>query len=172
MNRAEMQFPRGSGSSVKRWSSRIVTQLVVLTIALPIAACSPSGQVKTYPVKGFITFEGKPMVGGGAISLIPTTNQSGKAAGGTIKPDGTYILGTYTESDGSMAGDFKVVIFQETAKEGQSAPDGSAPSATASTSVAAADRIPVLYANDRQTPLTAKIEAKPNEINFDLKRQQ
>ena len=140
-------------------------------VGLAISACSPSGQVKTYPVKGLITFEGKPMVGGGAISLIPTTNQPGKTAAGSIKADGTYVLGTYTEVDGSMAGEFKVVIFQETAKEGQTAPDGSAPSAIASTSVPAADRIPILYANDRQTPLTAKIEAKSSEINFELKRQ-
>lgn len=144
----------------------------LLPIAVIALGCSPSGQVKTYPVKGLITFEGKPMVGGGSISLIPTTNQSGKAPGGMINPDGTYVLGTYTETDGSMTGDFKVVIFQETAKEGQAAPDGAAPTATASTSVPVADRIPILYANDRQTPLTAKIEAKPNEINFELKRQQ
>jgi hypothetical protein len=166
MKRAEMQFP---GGCVLRGKTRLV---LVSLAGLVIAACSPSGQVKTYPVKGLVTFEGKPMVGGGAISLIPTTNQSGKAAGGTIKTDGTYVLGTYTETDGSMVGDFKVLIVQEVFKEGQATPDGSAPSPTASTSVAAADRIPVLYANDRQTPLTAKIEAKPNEINFDLKRQQ
>src|SRR5581483_3257851 len=138
---------------------------------LCVAGCSQSGNVKTYPVKGLVTFEGKPMVGGGAISLIPTTEQPGKTAAGVIKPDGTYVLGTYTETDGSMTGDFKVVIFQETAKEGQAAPDGAAPAATAASSVPPADRIPLLYANDQKTPLTAKIEPKPNEINFDLKRQ-
>jgi hypothetical protein len=134
-------------------------------------SCSQSGNVKTYPVKGLITFEGKPMVGGGAISLIPTSNQPGKTAAGIIKPDGTYVLGTYTETDGSMAGDFKVIINQETVKEEQAAPDGSRPSAAAAATVPPADRIPLTYANDRQTPLTAKIEPKPNEINFDLKRQ-
>src|SRR5262245_55933554 len=165
MNRAAMQFRAGSLVRGK-------TGLVLVSLAgLVISACSPSGQVKTYPVKGVVTFEGKPMVGGGSISLIPTTNQPGKAAGGRVKADGTYVLGTYKESDGSMAGDFKVIIFQETVKEGQSAPDGSTPSVTASTSVAAADRIPIHYANDRQTPLTAKIDSKPNEINFELKRQ-
>jgi hypothetical protein len=142
--------------------------LVLLAIA---SGCSQSGNVKTYPVKGLVTFEGKPMVGGGAISLIPTTNQPGKTAAGIIKPDGTYVLGTYKEDDGSMTGDFKVVIYQETVKEAQAAPDGSAPTAAASTTVPPADRIPRLYSLDRETPLTVKIEPKPNEINFELKRQ-
>src|SRR5262245_48890054 len=133
--------------------------------------CNPSGQVKVYPVKGRVTFAGKPMVGGGAISFIPKTDQAGKTAGGIVKPDGSYVLGTYTESDGSMAGEFKVVIFQETAKEPEATPDGSRPAAAASLVVAAADRIPLTYANDRQTPLTAKVEPKSNEIDFDLKPQ-
>src|SRR6185436_4216757 len=78
------------------------------------SGCGPAGQVKTYPVKGRVTFEGKPMVGGGAISLIPLVDQPGKTAGGTIQPDGTYVLGTYKDADGSMTGEFRVVVFQET----------------------------------------------------------
>ena len=151
-------------------NGRLTTLAVVATCFVVATGCSPSGQVKTYPVKGRVMFEGKPMVGGGAISLIPKTNQPGKTAGGTILPDGSYVLGTYKGEDGSMAGEFRVVIFQETVKEGQAAPDGSAPSATAAISVPAADRIPVVYASDRDSPLTANIETKPNKINFDLKR--
>jgi len=151
--------------------SLLLSVPLCLCVSFFSAGCSQSGNVKTYPVKGVVTFDGKPMVGGGSISLVPTTNQPGKTAAGIIKPDGTYILGTYTETDGSMTGDFKVIIFQETAKEGQAAPDGAAPTATATTSVAPADRIPLLYSDDQKTPLTAKIEPQPNEINFDLKRQ-
>jgi hypothetical protein len=111
------------------------------------------------------------MQGGGAISLIPMTDQPGKTAAGIVKPDGSYVLGTYREADGSMAGQFRVVVFQETVKEAAPSADGTAPSAAASSTVAPADRIPLIYANDRQSPLTATIEPKPNEINFDLKRQ-
>ncbi|HMC10622.1 MAG TPA: hypothetical protein VKH44_05005, partial [Pirellulaceae bacterium] len=64
---------------------RSITQFVFLSIGFSIATgCTPSGQVKTYPVKGRISFDGKPMVGGGAISLIPTINQPGKTAAGII----------------------------------------------------------------------------------------
>jgi len=143
--------------------------LVVLSLFL--GGCGPAGQVKTYPVKGVVKFDGKPMVGGGAISLVPVTDQPGKTAGGTIQADGSYVLGTYKENDGSMAGEFRVIIFQETVKEEKATPDGAAPTARASADVPMADRIPAIYSNDPQSPLTAKIEAKPNVIDFDLKRQ-
>jgi hypothetical protein len=147
----------------------VLKALFVLTF---VAGCGPSGQVKVYPVKGRVSFEGKPMVGGGAISFVPVNDQAGKTAGGVIKPDGTYELGTYKEADGSMAGEFRVTVFQETAQEQLATPDGTAPVATAKPDVAQADRIPLVYMNDRETPLRATVEAKPaNEINFELKRQ-
>lgn len=145
------------------------TAISVFAAALTVG-CSSSGNVKVYPVKGRVTFAGKPMVGGGSISFIPKNEQAGKTAGGIIQSDGTYVLGTYNESDGSMAGDFRVIITQQTVKEPEPTPDGASPSIAAPTSVAPADRIPIVYGNDRESPLTAKIEPKPNEINFELQR--
>lgn len=142
--------------------------LVLPLLAVPALIGCSGGDVKVYPVKGRVTYNGKPLVGGGAISLIPLTEQRGKTAAGLIKPDGTYVLGTYGEADGSMTGEFRVVIFQETAKEGTAAPDGSAPTATAATSVPPADRIPLVYADGQQSPLTAKVGPQANEINFEL----
>jgi hypothetical protein len=147
----------------------LLLMAALVAVALMLG-CSGSGRVKTYPVQGRIMYEGKPMVGGGAISLIPLTDQKGKTAAGMIRPDGSYTLGTYEEADGSMAGDFRVVIVQETVKEGQAAPDGSGPSTSGISTVAPADRIPLVYASDRDSPLTAKIEPKANEINFELKK--
>src|SRR4051794_25988137 len=166
------QFVGSSSNNAQRWSLRDSIPLLGLATALFLAAgCSPSGQVKVYPVKGRVMFEGKPMVGGGGISFVPKIDQAGKTAGGIIKPDGTFVLGTYAEADGSMAGDFRVLIFQETAKEPERTADGTAPAKAAAPEVAAADRIPLIYANDRESPLAAKVEPKPNDIDFDLKRQ-
>jgi hypothetical protein len=148
-----------------------VSLVATAIVALLLDGCSDSGKVRTYPVSGRVMLEGKPMAGGGAISLIPVTDQQGKTAAGIIKPDGTYVLGTYKEDDGSMTGDFRVVIFQETVKEGQAAPDGTVAAPGAIATVAAADKIPSIYASDRQTPLTTKIEPRANQIDFDLKRQ-
>jgi hypothetical protein len=150
---------------------RILTAACAAAIACLTAGCGPAGQIKVYPVKGRVSYEGKPMVGGGAISFVPTTSQIGKTAGGIIKPDGMFVMGTYTESDGSMAGDFRVLINQETVKEPEPTPDGVPPAAAASATVAPADRIPLIYSNDRQSPLSAKVEPKANEFHFELKRQ-
>lgn len=123
-----------------------------------------------YPVRGKVTFEGKPLPGGGAISFVPVGNQRGKAAGGDIAPDGTYRLMTNRAGDGSMTGEFRVVIMQSTAHEPNSTPDGVAAPEIQAT-VAPQDIIPEIYSDHQKSPLTAKVEAKSNEINFDLKRQ-
>jgi hypothetical protein len=132
--------------------------------------CS-GGDAKVYPVKGQVNFEGQPMKGGGSIAFIPTGGQVGAAAGGEIKEDGTYELMTYDPGDGSMPGDFRVAITQVTVKEPEASPDGSAPKPVDGPNVQPQDQIPQIYSDYTNSPLTAKVEEKSNEINFDLKRQ-
>jgi hypothetical protein len=127
------------------------------------------GSAKVHPVKGTVKFEGKPMKGGGSISFVPTGGQSGKAAGGEIKDDGTYELMTDKPGDGSMTGDFRVVITQSTDREPNPTKDGER-AGKAVTVVGEADRIPLIYADATKSPLTAKVEAKDNVLDFDLKR--
>jgi hypothetical protein len=129
-----------------------------------------SGQTPVYPVKGTITFEGKPMKGGGSIAFVPVGDQKGKTAGGEIGPDGSYQLMTHKPGDGSMAGDFRVVITQVTEHEPERTPDGKAP-AKGGTSLDAADRIPANYGDHQKSPVTTKVEPKSNTLDFDLKRQ-
>jgi len=143
----------------------------ISVVVVLCAGCSDTDHVEVYPVKGTVTFNGKPMVGGGSISFIPTTNQRGKTAGGTINPDGTYELMTYDAGDGSMAGDFRVlinqVVYDEPSNNGDS--DGSGAVVEPTVTVEEADRIPFKYSDPDNSPLTAKVEAKPlNTIDFTL----
>jgi hypothetical protein len=148
-----------------QWARWVGASLVVV-VSL---GCGDSNNT-VYPVKGKITFEGKPMKGGGAISFMPVGNQAGKAPGGEIDENGNYVLTTYKPGDGSMAGEFRVVILQVVEKEPEPTPDGRAP-APAPPPLPVADRIPAIYADPQRTPLTTKVEAKgANELNFDLKR--
>jgi len=150
--------------------SHRIAKLAGLFVAVFAAGCGSSDNVAVYPVKGKITFNGKPMVGTGAISLIPTGKQAGAAAGGEIKEDGTYELTTYKPGDGSMPGEFRVVIHQVVFQEGANTEDGAAPGSSAvPPPVPEADRIPEIFSNPTNSPLTMKVEAKPNEINLDLK---
>jgi hypothetical protein len=148
-----------------------IARLSIASLVGLAVGCGSGDQVKVYPVKGKITFEGAPMKGGGSIAFVPTGSQAGAAPGGEIKEDGTYELMTYKPGDGSMTGDFKVAITQVTVKEPEASPDGSAPKPVDGPHVQPADQIPLIYSNYAETPLTAKVEAKENEINFDLKRQ-
>jgi hypothetical protein len=140
---------------------------VALSLILVLTGCSSDNPV--YPVRGKVTFDGKPMVGGGSISLVPLSDQPGMAAGGLIGEDGSYILSTYGDGDGSMVGEFRVLIYQVTEQEPVRTEDGQR--AAKPLSLPAADRIPVIYADPQNSPLRATVEARSaNEINFDLKR--
>jgi hypothetical protein len=120
-------------------------------------------------VKGKITLEGKPMRGGGSISFMPLTSQEGKAGGGEIDADGNYVLTTNKQGDGSMTGEFRVVIQQVVEVEPEATADGTR-AAKSVMSVAPEDRIPGIYADPHNSPLRAKVEAKDNVIDFDLKK--
>ena len=150
--------------------------LAVALVAATLAGCGGGDNVDVYPVKGTVSFEGKPMAGGGSIAFVPTGGQKGKAAGGVIGEDGTYELTTYSEGDGSMVGDFRVVVTQVVYQEPDFGGDSDKAGASATPEpvsvVQEQDRIPMVYSDPTRSPLTAKVEAKElNEINFDLNRQ-
>ncbi len=136
-----------------------------------MCGCGSNSNVTVYPVRGTVTFEGQPMQGGGSIAFIPAQGQVGKGAGGIIAEDGTYVLGTYTEKDGSMPGEFHVVIMQSVYDEPENLGDGVAPSKATGEKVKPEDRIPDTYGQVNATDLKVTVEAqKDNVIDLDLKR--
>lgn len=137
--------------------------------AVALLAATGCGGERVYPVQGKITFEGKPLQGGGAISFVPLGKQEGKTAGGEIAEDGTYKLTTHKPDDGSMPGEFRVVVMQVVEREPVKKRDGEK-AAQAVAAVPKEDRIPEIYGDFQKSPLTAKVEAKDNRIDFDLKR--
>lgn len=147
---------------------------VVFNLALLASGCSSSDNVAVYPVQGIVRFEGKPMAGGGSISFVPTVSQKGKNAGGTINPDGTFVMTTYTDGDGAMAGSFRVIINQSTTQEPDFGGDSDAPGAAsqaAALTVSEQEQIPLLYGDPLNSPVTVTIEAKEkNELTIELNR--
>ena len=117
------------------------------------------------------------MVVGGAISFVPISKQEGKTAGGTIKEDGTFVMDTYGEGDGSIAGEFRVVVYQTTVQEPEAVIPDSDGSVTGKkfepTSsepipiVSKASQIPLIYSDVVKSPITVKIE--PDGENESLK---
>jgi hypothetical protein len=137
--------------------------------------CSDSERVEVFPVRGRVNFEGKPLMGGGAISFMPLASQKGRNAGGIINPDGTFVMTTYVEGDGAMAGQFRVMINQTTMQEPDFQGDSDTPDAAraikAVQTVTAKDVIPTIYADPVQSPIEVTIDAKEsNELTIDLIR--
>ncbi len=111
----------------------------------------------TAPVKGVVTYQGKPLETG-EIVFFPDSGE--QIAHGKIQSDGTFELTTYDEGDGAFPGMHKVTIVSERDMEGVSAED---PEADLEPSF-----IPMKYNMQNTSGLTAEVKEGDNEINFDL----
>ena len=82
--------------------------ILMVSAAVVLVSCwgcggstDPAAPVSTVPVKGTVTYQGKPLTGG-TIKFEP--EGAGREAYGQIKPDGTYVLSTYKPDDGAVLG--------------------------------------------------------------------
>ncbi len=113
------------------------------------------------------------MAGGGSIAFLPIDQQKGKAAGGTIESDGKFMMSTYGDGDGSMAGKFRVVITQSVWDEQENTGDSdSTPNGQINQPVKKVDDeqiIPAIYSHPQNSPLTIEVGPdSPSEITFEL----
>jgi hypothetical protein len=141
-----------------------------LLVPLALTGC---GGEKLAQVSGRITVDGKP-VPGGTISFVPPT---GKAAVGSISPDGTYTLGTYQTSDGALVGPHKVVIHSTRVGSGSvvSVPttfeDELKPVKDSGKVIVPGKvdwLVPERFSQLATTDLTASVETDGQRIDFDL----
>lgn len=157
----------------RRMTARSVVILGAACLGLVSLGCGKSDQFSTVPVKGTVEFDGKPMVGGGSIAFMPLANQEGKMAGGEIKEDGSFVMSTYQQGDGSIPGEFRVVITQTTVQEPDFATDGSESSVgEVVVTVSDAERIPAIYSDQFNSPLTAKVDSSgTTDLTLNLEKQ-
>ena len=101
---------------------RFLTLLLAALIGVA-TGCGGDKKLPVHTVKGVVTYNGKPMVGGGSILFLPTEGGAGKEASGIIGSDGSFQLTTYSQNDGAPAGEFKVVIRQTTVQEPEGGSD-------------------------------------------------
>ena len=74
------------------------------------AGCGSGSALDTIPVRGSVTFEGKPLTVG-EVRYVPTDKKNGRVARGVIQPDGTFELTTLESDDGALAGDYRIVVI-------------------------------------------------------------
>jgi hypothetical protein len=73
-----------------------------------LAALSGCGQDASIArVDGIVRLDGKPLTAG-TVRFVP---RAGRAATGTIQPDGSFTLGTYSSADGAIIGTHQVAII-------------------------------------------------------------
>jgi hypothetical protein len=132
--------------------------LVVLLMLVALVGCQR--RPETAPVRGTVTFKGKPLTFGG-VMFQPA---GGQPARGEIRPDGSFELSTYVAGDGAAVGPHRVRI---TCFEGQNPqlpppPPGIEPALGKSL-------IPQKYTLLDTSGLTATVEpSRTNEVRFQL----
>jgi hypothetical protein len=123
-------------------------------------------------VTGRVTVAGTPVTGG-TIQFVPDT---GKAAIGSIEPDGTYSLTTYRAGDGALVGPHKVVIHCTHVGAGSIVPatfeDELKPAKGDSGKMLVPGRVewvvPERYSQLSSTDLSATVARGDQTINFDV----
>ncbi len=125
---------------------------ILLTLVLlgTVWGCGP-GEVKLaslIPAKGKVTYKGQPLTQG--IIRFEPDGGFGRMATGKLQADGTFVLSTYKEGDGVVAGVHKVFITD---------PEKSL----------AKDRVFKKYTQAASSGLTADVSPERTEYPFDLK---
>jgi hypothetical protein len=127
-----------------------------LVVALSfLAGCSSKRGLETAPVKGKITFKGKPLPNG-TVMFVPG---EGPAATGEIDKDGNYRLTTYSTGDGAVLGNHKVSITA-LADIGTALPEQRNPLPPS--------LVPDKYLSHETSGLTFEVKRGNNEANFEL----
>src|SRR5688572_24281982 len=87
---------------------RLTPTVALLVISFSLAACSRAPH-PTYPVEGTVKFANGSPLEGGWIECVPKSGPR-VTARSQIQPDGTFRLGTFSMSDGAVAGLHRVIV--------------------------------------------------------------
>ena len=91
-------------------------------MATVLAGC---GGVKTYPVKGTISYpDGTPITCGGMIMFTSADPEKKGSSRGIIKEDGTFRMGTFDQTDGVPEGTYKVSLVPTPLRNPNKPPPG------------------------------------------------
>src|SRR5262245_14295477 len=89
------------GSAQRLWHARALVSLVLF-------GASGCGSQTLFPVSGNVTYkDGKPVTAG-LVIFEPVSQKI--SARGEIQANGSFQLGTYSDNDGAMEGEYKVLI--------------------------------------------------------------
>jgi len=143
------------------YSPRTLRALGAALVALCCCSCG-DGTVKVYPVRGSVTFNGKPTPGATVVFHLTerAANKSERPPlpSGEVQEDGSFTLRTHPYGGGAPAGEYRVaVVWLDRARQGS---DGTVP-----------NKLPGRYANPETSGLKAVVKAGSTELPpFELKK--
>lgn len=111
-----------------------------------LVGCGES-RVPTYPVSGTVVFDDGSPVRTGTIEFSSQDHQL--TATGTIRDDGSFVVGTYESDDGACAGRHRVIVMQLIINDG-----------TVKHSKDHGQPVDPMYASYNTSPLTASTNAE------------
>ena len=140
--------------------------VLVLGLAVTLCGCGKSNQKETFSVKGVVSFEGKPLEFG---SVVFVPKGGGPTAMANIARDGSYELGSYSETDGAVPGIHQVMILADKpAGTGAGAlPEDSIRKPTGGN----VSVIPEKFADLVNSGLEVTVQSQPNRVNFELSKK-
>jgi hypothetical protein len=142
---------------MKKVLARYPVALVLIALCV---GCGDSDRLPTAPVTGTVLYNGDPLPQG---SLLFVPEGGGPSAQGKIEPDGSFTMGTYTESDGAILGKHKVIITAMTAAGGSGLPEDAVDAVTGAVSM-----IPDRYGDLEKSGLTIQVKEENEPVTFKL----
>ena len=115
-------------------------------VCLAVLGCGES-QIPTYPVSGTVVFEDGSPTRTGTVELESLDHKL--TATGTIREDGSFVLGTYKSNDGACAGQHRAIVVQLIINDG-----------TVIHSKDHGKPVDPRFASYNTSPLTATVEAR------------
>ncbi|HVJ68964.1 MAG TPA: hypothetical protein VM510_13330 [Caulifigura sp.] len=139
---------------------------LILGLSVFLAGCGKSNEKATFPVKGVVKFEGKPLEFG---SVVFVPKGGGPTAQANIAPDGSYELGSYSLTDGAVPGTHQVMILADKpAGTGAGAlPEDVIKKPTGGN----VSVIPEKFADLTNSGLEVTVKSQPNTVNFALSKK-
>jgi hypothetical protein len=138
--------------------STVCRTLAVSACLLALAGCS--SKPETFPVRGRVLVNGKPLAGAEGNVVFHNLDDKLPMARGALQPDGSFELTTFRPGDGAVAGKCQVTVHTFVPGVGTEGEPGYRPPRPV---------LPLLYTRLDQTPVTATVEPKENRLDLDLK---
>ena len=97
-----------------RWVDSMKRLFVPLSVGLIFlaAGCSGSSQT-THPVRGLVRFPDGKVLREGTVEFENNTGSNPITATGEIRPDGSFVLGTFAIDDGAVEGKHRAVVISD-----------------------------------------------------------